>query len=203
MTDARHDDAAEPRETLGRLLHAASSLSEDALERIHALEDGRHPAIDDLRDALGRSLDLDIAVNAGLAALDDGGQTPPSATSAHIPIAAALDAAYRALSSPRLVRAEITPAAIHCWRDPAPIVLTEDEPLVLVVLADNRTDATVEFSAESHGEGFGGFVEAQRTGSSMLSLGAMPAGKYLVPLLVVADGRAHTLDLPIECSAKR
>jgi len=186
------------------LIHAASSLSDDALERIHALEQDRHPSLVDLCAALGPSLDLDIAIAAGVVALNVGQATPPvehvgQAAVAHIPIAAALDAAYRALSAPKLVRAEIPPAAIHCWRDPAPIALIEEEPLVLVVLADNRTDTTVEFSAESHGEGFGGFVEANRTGSSLLNLGPMPAGKYLVPLLVVADGRAHTLDLPIEC----
>jgi len=196
MTDARIDDAREAPPTLGALLHAAASLPAHALERIHALEQDRHPSLDDLRGALGPSLDLEIAIAAGLAALADG-------SAEHMPVAAALDAAYRALSAPKLIRAEITAAAIHCWRDPAPIVLVEDEPLVLVVLADNRTDATVEFSAESHGEGFGGFVEANRTGSSLLNLGPMPAGKYLVPLLVVADGRAHTLDLPIECTARR
>jgi hypothetical protein len=31
----------------------------------------------------------------------------------------------------------------------------------------------------------------------------MPPGKYLVPLLLVAGGRPHTLDLPIECAARR
>ena len=195
MTDARRDDAWEAPQTLGTLMHAAASLPDDALERIRGLEQDRHPSLDDLRAALGAALDLDIAIAAGVAVLAEG-------SGEHAPIAGALDAAYRTLSAARLIRAEITAAAIHCWRDPAPIALVEDEPLVLVVLADNRTDATVEFSAESHGEGFGGFVEANRTGSSLLHLGAMPAGKYLVPLLVVADGRAHTLDLPIECAAK-
>jgi hypothetical protein len=196
MSDpARHDAPHQP-ETLGTVLHAAASLPPDALDRIHALEDGRHPSLDDLRAALGSSFDLDIAIKAGVAALAGG-------SADHAPIAAALDAAYRALSAPKLVRAEITASSIFCWRDPAPIALVEEEPLLLVVLADNRTDATVEFSAESHGEGFGGFVEAQRTGSSLLNLGPMPAGKYLVPLLVVAGGRAHTIDLPIECANRR
>jgi hypothetical protein len=31
----------------------------------------------------------------------------------------------------------------------------------------------------------------------------MPVGSYLVPLLLVADGRAHTIDLPIASSAVR
>jgi hypothetical protein len=37
----------------------------------------------------------------------------------------------------------------------------------------------------------------------VLNLGPLPAGKYLVPLLVTAAGRAHTLDLPIECGHTR
>lgn len=189
------DGSSAPR-TLGALIHAAAHLPPDALDRIIALEDGRHPSLADLRGALGPLLDIDTAVAAGAAALAAG-------SAEHAPIAAALDAAYRALSAPRLIRVEINASSIRAWRDPSPIALVEEEPLVLIVLADNRTDATIEFSAESHGEGFGGFVEAGRTGSSALHLGAMPPGKYLVPLLLVADGRPHTLDLPIECAAKR
>jgi hypothetical protein len=193
MTDPAPEAAAQHPPTLGALIHAAAKLPSDALDRIRTLEDGRHPSLDDLRATLGDALDLDVAVAAGVAALQAG-------SADHAPIAPALDTAYRALSAPRLVRAEVTDSSIRCWRDPSPIALAEDEPLVLIVLADNRTDATIEFSAESHGEGFGGFVEAGRTGSSALTLGAMPPGRYLVPLLVVADGRAHTLDLPIECA---
>jgi hypothetical protein len=188
--DAGASSAQPP--TLGAMIHVAAKLPLDALDRVRALEDGRHPSLDELRGALSDSLDVDSAVAAGVAVISGGDP-------AHPQLVAALDASYRALSAPRLVRAEITAASIRCWRDPAPIVIADREPLTLVVLADNRTETAIEFSAESHGEGFGGFVEAGRTGSSLLHLGAMPPGTYLVPLLVVADGRAHTLDLPIEC----
>jgi hypothetical protein len=159
-----------------------------------AAESGRHPVLDDLRASLGPDLDLETPIAAGRIALGSG--APDDAR-----IAAALDAAYRALASPRIVRATIDAGRISATREPTPIGVREDEPLVLLVLADNRTGATVEFSAESHGEGFGGFVEAGRTGSSLLDLGAMPPGKYRVPLMLVADGSPTTIDLPIECTA--
>lgn len=180
--------------TLGSLLCDLAQLDAAARGLLLALEAGRHPPLDDLRAALGDDLDLDISIAAARVALGAG-----PLDDAHL--SAALDSAYRALSSPRIVRAAITPDRLSSARDGGPIRTREEAALVLLVLADNRTDATVEFSAESHGEGFGGFVEARRTGSSLLDLGTMPAGTYLVPLTIVADGRPTTVDLPIECSA--
>ena len=180
--------------TLGTLLCDTAQVDASARVRLSALEEGRHPPLDALRAALGDGLDIDAPLAAARIAL--GGSSPDDAH-----LAAALDSAYRALASPRIVRATITPDRISGARDSGPIRVREDASLVLLVLADNRTDATIEFSAESHGEGFGGFVEAHRTGSSLLDLGAMPPGTYLVSLLVVAGGRPTTVDLPIECSA--
>jgi hypothetical protein len=181
-----------PSATLGSLLADAALVDEGMRALMLAAESGRHPSLDDLGAALG-DLDLTAPLAVGRIALGSG--TPDDAH-----IASALDAAYRALASARIVRATIDGGRISATREPAPISLREDERLVLLVLADNRTNATVEFSAESHGEGFGGFVEAGRTGSSLLDLGAMPPGKYLVPLMLVADGTPTTIDLPIECS---
>jgi hypothetical protein len=185
-------------ETLGVLLADAAQLGADEVDggvraRLLALEHERHPTLDELRDALG-DLDVDACIAAGRAAL--GGDP------AHPQLAAAIDAAYRALASPRIVRATITAERVAASRDDAPVLITEDHPLVLLVLADNRTDTTVEFSAECHGEGFGGFVEAGRTGSSLITLGPMPPGKYLVPIMVVADGRPTTIDIAIDCSLR-
>jgi len=188
----RADDEAPA--TLGSLLCDTAQLDGAARVRLLALEEGRHPPLDDLRAVLGDDLDIDAPLAAARIAL--GGGAPDVAH-----LAAALDSAYRALASPRIVRATITPDRVSGARDGGPIRVREEESLVLLVLADNRTDAAVGFSAESHGEGFGGFVEAHRTGSSLLDLGAMPPGTYLVPLLIVAGGRPVTVDLPIECSA--
>ena len=186
------DDAAPA--TLGALLCDTSNIDAQVRRRLLALEEGRHPRLEDLRAALGDDLDIGGPLAAARIALGAG-----SPDDAHL--AAALDSAYRALTSPCIVRATITADRISGSRDGGPIRVREGASLVLLVLADNRTDATLEFSAESHGEGFGGFVEAHRTGSSLLDLGAMPPGKYLVPLLIVTGGRPATVDLPIECSA--
>jgi hypothetical protein len=175
--------------TLGGLLADAAMLGDDERARLLALEHERHPSLAELH-ALGE-LEVDTAIAAGRVAL--GGDA------GHPHLAAALDAAYRALASPRIVRAVVTAERIAASREEAPVRVREDEELVLLVLADNRTDATVEFSAECHGEGFGGFVEAGRTGSSLITLGLMPPGKYLVPVMVVADGRPTTVDVSIEC----
>lgn len=183
-------DAQAPS-TLGSLIADAASLDADARARLLALEHDRHPPLEELR-VLGDDLDVDTAIVAGRMAL--GGDRE------HPHLAKALDMAYRALASPRIVRATITAERVSASRADASVTVREDEALVLLVLADNQTGATVEFSAECHGEGFGGFVEAGRTGSSLIALGAMPAGKYLVPLMVVADGRPTTIDIAIECA---
>jgi hypothetical protein len=177
--------------TLGALVADAAGLATDERERLLALEHDRHPTLDELR-VLGDELGIEQAIAAGRVALGrDAG---------HPHLAGALDAAYRALASPRIVRATVTQERIAATREADALRVRADESLVLLVLADNRTDATVEFSAECHGEGFGGFVEAGRTGSSLITLGLMPPGKYLVPLMVVADGRPTTIDLAIECA---
>ena len=191
MTAEPASNADDGQATLGAMLAESAGLDADARSRLLALEDGRHPSLGDLRAALGE-IDLETPLTLARVALG------PSSDDAHL--AAALDAAYRSLASPRIVRAAITAERISGTRDDAPIRVREDESLWLLVVADNRTDASAEFSAESHGEGFGGFVEAGRTGSSLLELGTMPVGKYLVPVMLVADGRPTTVDLPIECS---
>jgi hypothetical protein len=179
-------------QTLGMLIADAASLDAEQRARLLALEDGRHPALNAIRAALGSGLEADTAVVTGRIALGpDRG---------HPHLIEAIDAAYRALASPRIVRAVITDERISSSRDGDAIRVRDGDPLVLLVLADNRTAASVEFSAECHGEGFGGYVEGGRTGSSLLNIGVMPPGRYLVPLLVVANGRPATIDLAIECS---
>src|SRR5206468_6519040 len=103
-------------------------------------------------------------------------------------------------TSSRMIRAGIDNDGVHLSRDEAPIVIREGEHLILWAFADNRSDAEVEFSVEARGEGAGGRIEARRTGSVLLDAGSLPAGKYLLPAVVVADGRPATSDLPIACA---
>ena len=110
-----------------------------------------------------------------------------------------IDAMYGSITSSRLVRVEITETGPHASRAHESIVVRDEEHLVLWVLAENKTDAGARFSAESHGEGMGGYVEPGRSGSALFDAGAMHPGSFLLPVMVVADGRPSTIDLPIEC----
>lgn len=159
---------------------------------------GRHPTLTEMRRALGLDLVLDSpwnprAFERRFALLDP--------MSSDEELAERLDGLYRSIESTRLVRAEISDGGIRAVRAHEPIVIRQGEELSILVMADSQRDTGSEFSAELHGEGFGGWVEARRTGSSLIHAGPVPVGSYLMPMLLVADGRPHTVDLPIECAA--
>ncbi len=171
-------------------------LPHDTVARLIALDEGRHPTLTEMRFALGLDLDLE---EAGLAGPRACGALDPVPSDADL--AAVLDAMYRGIVSTRLVRAECGAAGPVLSRTHEPIVIREGEHLMLLVLAGNEGDAQVEFSAEAHGEGIGGFVEPGRTGSALFDAGEMHRGSYLLPLMAVAEGRPASIDLPIECMA--
>jgi len=166
----------------------------EMIERLIALEAGRHPTLTELRAALGLDLDLEQANDAARAAWPARGMIPNDEDFARV-----IDAMYGSVASSRLVRVQITETGLHPVRVHEPIVVRDEEHLVLWVLAENKMDAGVRFSAESHGEGLGGYVEPGRSGSTLFDAGAMHPGSYLLPVMVVADGRPSTIDLPIEC----
>ena len=168
----------------------------DVAERLLALDAGRHPTIAEMRRALGSDLDLSACEAAGRSGWAALGAAPTDAE-----LAALLDAMYRAVASTRLVRVACGPDGPAPSRTDAPLILRDGDRLVLLVLADNVTDAEMEFSAEAHGEGIGGWIEPRRTGSALFDAGEMHPGRYLLPLMVVAGGRAATLDLEVVCSS--
>jgi hypothetical protein len=180
--------------TFATSLRDAVPLPHEMIERLIAAEAGRHPTLTELRVALVLDLDLGLANDAARAAWPPRGTIPNDEDFARV-----IDEMYRAVTSSRLVRAEITDTGLHPSRVREPIVVRDEERLLLWVLADNRTDAGVRFSAEAHGEGLGGYVEPGRTGSALFDAGAMHPGSYLLPVMLVADGRPATIDLPIEC----
>lgn len=198
----RHTGAmsSEPAEldiaTWAAWLRREMRLPAGVAERLDALDAGRHPTITELRRALGDDLDLSACEAAGRRGWLALGPTPGDAE-----LAALLDAMYRAVASTRLVRVVCGPNGPAPSRVDAPLALRGGDRLVLLVLADNTTDAELPFSAEAHGEGIGGWIEPRRTGSALFDAGEMHPGRYLLPLMVVAGGRPATLDLPIECSA--
>lgn len=180
--------------TIASLLAGVIPLSDAAAARIAALDDGRHPTLDEMRRALGPELDLSPVAPAVLAAKVD------VARAGDEELAALLDVMYRAIVSPRILRGTIDDAGLTAVREGGPLRLREGERLRLLAFADNRTEEGVEFSAETHGEGIGGWIEPHRTGSGLLDAGAMPAGTYLLPVMLVAGGRPATVDVPIECA---
>lgn len=171
-------------------------LAPDVAERLEALDAGRHPTLTEVRRALGDDLDLSGCEAAGREGWPALGPAPGDAE-----LATLLDAMYRAVASTRLVHVVCGPDGPRPARVDAPLALRGGDRLVLLVLADNATDAELEFSAEAHGEGIGGYIEPGRTGSALFDAGEMHPGRYLLPLMVVAGGRAATLDLPVECSS--
>lgn len=187
--------------TFGTYLRDNVPLPHEMLDRIMAVEAGRHPTLTELRVALGLDLDLGGAGDApnGLggaarAAWPARGMIPNDEDFARV-----IDAMYGAVTSSRLVRVEITETGPRTTRAHEPIVVRDEEHLVLWVLADNKTDTGARFSAEAHGEGLGGYVEPRRSGSALFDAGAMHPGSYLLPVMIVADGRPATIDLPIGC----
>lgn len=164
----------------------------DVAERLVALEAGRHPALTEMRRTLGRDLDLSSAEAAGRVGWPRVGPAPSDAE-----LATLLDDMYRGIESTRLVRVRCGPDGPVPSRADAPLLLRRRERLVLLVFADNVTDAEIDFSAEAHGEGVGGYLEPRRTGSALFDAGEMPDGSYLLPLMVVSGGRAATLDLDL------
>jgi hypothetical protein len=164
------------------------------LDRLAAAEQGRHPTLPDLRAALGLDLDIEPWRLAARDAWPPRGIEASDADCARI-----IDAMHRAVASPHRIAVEITPEGPRASRPAGEIVMRDEESLRLLVFADNLTDEGARFSVEAHGEGMGGFIEARRAGSGLFDAGFMHPGSYLLPVMVVAGGRATTIDIPIEC----
>jgi hypothetical protein len=191
MSDHAHPNG--PR-TFGTSFRDNVPLPQEMIDRILAVEAGRHPTLTELRAALGFDLDLSQANDAARAVWPERGTIPNDEDFARV-----IDATYGSITSPRRIGVEITDTGVHASRAHEPIVVRDEEHLVLWMLVENTTESGVHFSAESHGEGLGGDVEPLRSASVLFDVGAMHPGSYLLPVTVVADGRPATIDLPIEC----
>jgi hypothetical protein len=176
------------------MLRDSFPLPPGMLERLNAAEQDRHPPLSDLRAALGIEL---WTGDWSRAARDTWPARGIEATDADC--ARIIDAMHRAVTSPRRIAVSITPDGPRASRQQGEILIRDEERLVLLVFADNETDEGARFSAEAHGEGMGGYIEPHRAGSGIFDAGAMHPGSYLLPVMVVAGGRAATIDLPIDC----
>ncbi len=184
--------AAGPR-TIAAFLRDTVAMPAEVAARLSALDGARHPTLSQMRAALGLGLDLSAVWDTYHRAPIDFATLPADSE-----LAARLDALYYAITGPRVIRARITSAGPVMTRAPEPIAIREGERLALLVIAENETDENVECSAESRGQGVGTMVEARRTGAGLLDVGAVPAGSYLLPVMIVAGGHPSTIDLPIE-----
>ncbi len=183
--------------TFASWLHDTVPMPDAIGGRLRALEGDATPTLSELRAALGFGLDLsDVwAAYEGLAPDFTRPQEDAS-------LASLLDTLWRAVRGTRVVQARIIaggdPSAA---RERGPIALREGERLALLVVAANETDSEAEFSAEARGVGACMAVAPGRARALLLDAGPLPAGSYLLPLMLVANGRVTTLDLPIECAA--
>lgn len=197
MTTEREAPPEHPNgpRTFVTMIRDGAPTTPQVLDHLLRLEAGRHPTLTELRAAL--KLDLDIREWARVAreAWAPRGQIPNDDDLSRV-----IDAMYGCMQSTRMVRVAVSASGPVATRAHEPIRIREDEDLLLLAFASNETEAGVEFSAEAHGDGIGGYVEPGRTGSGLLNAGRMHRGSYLLPLLITAGGRARTIDLPIECA---
>ncbi|MBF6600266.1 MAG: CehA/McbA family metallohydrolase [Dehalococcoidia bacterium] len=188
------DDSLARPNTFATWLHATVPMPDAIGARLLALE-GRQPTLDEMRRALGFGLDLGGAWPATEAALPDFGE--PQGDGA---LAALLDAVYGSLRGDRVVRLRIGRSGeMTAARDAGTIALREGERLALLVVATNAA-GDGELWAEARGDGCSRMLPAARTAAMLLDAGAMPAGSYLLPVMLGAGGRVTTLDVPVACA---
>lgn len=191
-------DDREPRGriTFATWLRDTVPMPDDAAARLCALDDTDGPSLSEARRALGFALDLSDCWAACDALLPDFAQPRSDAD-----LAALLDAAWGAARGSRVLHLAISAEAqIAASREEGAIALREGEPLSLLIVARNATGESLEISAEAHGEGAGRIALPGRTCAMLFDAGPMPAGSYLLPVLLVAGGAATTLDVPVECA---
>lgn len=180
--------------TFANVLRDSVPMPTAVLGRLAAAEQGRHPTLTDLRAALGIEMSTDDWRPAARRAWPDRAAEPDDGACARI-----VDAMHAAITSPRRIAVQITDGDLKASRERGEIVIRDEEHLVLLVFAANETVDGVRFSAESHGEGMGGYIEPHRAGSGLFDAGAMHPGSYLLPVMITAAGRPTTIDLPIDC----
>ena len=129
--------------TFATSMRDSVALPREMIDRLTALEAGRHPTLTELRAALGLDLDLGAANDAARAAWPERGTIPNDEDFARV-----IDAMYGSITSSRLVRVEIAATGPHPSHAHESIVVRDEEHLVLWVLAENKTEAGAPFSAE-------------------------------------------------------
>ncbi|MCH7697444.1 MAG: CehA/McbA family metallohydrolase [Chloroflexi bacterium] len=168
-------------------------LLEETVARGLELEQGRHPTLTDLREALEFDLDLD---GVGRAARDvrlPREEPPSDELLKHY-----IDTMYRAIASSRLIRVEIADSATTASRPDGAIQLRAGERLWLLVFVDNQTTNPAEFSARVGNTTFAGTAESGRVASVLVDAGEVFVGTHEVSLELECQNWKEAIQVPIE-----
>jgi hypothetical protein len=187
---SEHPDG--PR-TLWTQVRDAMPLMAETVPRGLALEAGRHPTLTELRAALGLDLDID-GVSGAARSVRLPHDEPPSDDL----LVEFIDALYRSLRSPRLVRLELTDQDIQAKREGEAIRLRAGEPLHLFVMVDNATESVAKFSADAGNGITSGTVEATRVASTLVDGGV--ASENQSEVVVAVKCEEHSTEVAVATS---
>jgi hypothetical protein len=169
------------------LMRDAVPLPRDVIERAMSLDTG-HPALTELRLALGVDLDLTRANAAGLQAWPTG-RTPDDAELARV-----LDAMYGAVTSPRQVRVVVTETGVELSTPREPIVV-RGEAMAMWLFLENQTGT----QADATRAGQRVIADPHRSGSVLLALTGVQQDVSSLQLNMDVAGRAQRIDVAVEC----
>ena len=147
-----HDHPEGPR-TLWTQVRDALPLLPETVDRGLELEQGRHPTVTELREALGFDLDLAGAQNAAREVRLPREEPPTDELLSHY-----IDSMYRGIASSRLVRVVVSEDDLTTIRAEGTVSLREGQGLSVLVVVDNQTEQDLDFVAY-------GNVDASEDGS--------------------------------------
>lgn len=174
--------------TFATLLRDGVPLAHEMLEWLAAADTG-HPTLTRVRSSLGLDLALNAANGAARAVWPARGTLPTKEAAERV-----IDAMYGAITSSRLVRVQIVGDGLEASRIEEPILMREGR-LELWLLAENKTARRARISLADRTLD----VDPGRTASTLLDAGLIRPGFQRVPVTITADGRATSLEVPIEC----
>ena len=190
------DDHPEGPRTLWTQVRDGLPLLPETVARGLELEQGRHPALTELREALGFDLDLDGVQNAARDVRLPREEPPTDELLTHF-----IDSMYCGIASSRLVRVVVSNDGLTAMRAQGSVRLRDGEMLSVLVLVDNQTERDLDFSARMAGGAESAAVEAGRVASVLVHSGETPIGTGEIDVQVECDSQKATQQIPIEVSA--
>ncbi len=190
-----HDHPEGPR-TLWTQVRDGLPLLPETVTRGLELEQGHHPTLTKLREALGFDLDLDGVQNAAREVRLPREEPPTDELLTHY-----IDSMYRGIASSRLVRVVVSDGGLAAMRAKGPVHLRNGERLSVLVVVDNQTERDFDFSAQLAGQTESAAVEAGRVASVLVHSGETPIGTGEIDVEVKCDSKKVTQQVPVEVSS--